>query len=124
MEQSINKRLAEYVAYKKLDGGETQKQLGIRRQAWYDWLQHECAIPLKMVQKILFLFSDLDARWLMTGEGTMLGGKPVITAPQPLPECEKCVSKQLIIDSLNDHIVTLKRTIDDKQRIINLGQKG
>lgn len=112
MEQSINKRLTEYVAYKKIEGGVIQKQIGIRRQAWYEWIQMDSAIPLRYLQKIISLFPDLDARWFMTGEGTMLVGEDVIVAEKQVKECEKCVSKQQTIDSLNDHIVTLKRIID------------
>jgi predicted methyltransferase len=72
MESSINERLKQSVEYKKINPPDIYNKIGVRRQIWGGWLNQNQAIPLDKLVKIVKLMSDIDARWLLTGEGEMI----------------------------------------------------
>ena len=80
MESSINERLKQSVEYKKINPPDIYNKIGVRRQIWGGWLNQNQAIPLDKLVKIVKLIPDIDARWLLTGEGEM------INQPGAIPE--------------------------------------
>jgi hypothetical protein len=72
MEKTINKRLSEFIVSQKIDEPLTYKTIGILRQDWHAYLNSGKPITLIKIQKIISHFPQLDARWLLTGDGNML----------------------------------------------------
>jgi hypothetical protein len=80
MESSINERLKQSIEYKKINPPDIYNKIGVRRQIWGGWLNQNQAIPLDKLVKIIKLIPDIDARWLLTGQGKM------INQPAAIPE--------------------------------------
>lgn len=74
---TINQRLKEYFESKKIDAPEFYKKIGIDRIEWSGWINSAKPISLLKLQRIVNTFPDLNARWLLTGEGDMLVFEPV-----------------------------------------------
>ncbi len=131
MEESINQRLKKFVEEQSINEPDTYKYLGTRRQVWNGWLNAEEAIPLNKVQKLIGRFSDLNARWLLTGEGEMLLNSNKknksyknIENVDPIQEphittysCPDCIEKERIIQAQ-------KKTIEIQEKYISSLEVG
>jgi len=82
---------------------EFYRKLGVGRMEYSGWITAGRAISVTKLQAILQLHPDLNARWLLLGEGTMQENVPAYRA-KVLPVCEECTSKQIQINLLNDNI--------------------
>ena len=87
MKKTVNDRLIELQSVKKFQWNRLQLDLGISNQQQItNWIteKNREPIPPKHILKIIELFPDLNARWLITGEGNMLNdGMAVVNDPQP-----------------------------------------
>lgn len=72
MEEIINQRLKKYIDLKKINGPEVYNGTKISRQLWSNYINTSKSIPLDKLTSILKRLPDLNARWLLTGEGSML----------------------------------------------------
>lgn len=70
------------------------------------------------LEKILRVCKDLNARWLLTGEGEMLGSEPVVHSPDAL-QILKEQNKELM-----EKIAELSRELGDKERQLAELKKG
>lgn len=70
------------------------------------------------LEKILRVCKNLNARWLLTGEGEMLGSEPVVHSPDAL-QILKEQNKELM-----EKIAELSRELGDKERQLAELKKG
>lgn len=66
------------------------------------------------ISKILSTYSDLDANWLLTGEGEMFKKQPQIKQ-EASSDNEVIGALRLVIDSQKDHIDLLKEKLTKLQ---------
>jgi|GEM_PF-2024559 len=73
MSLSINQRLVTFQEKEKFSWEDLRKILGVRlSQQISNWSNLKEPIPPKYILKIIELFPDLNARWFITGEGSMI----------------------------------------------------
>lgn len=88
---------------------EFSEKLNVSSQAISNYVRDGYNIGREVIENILKAFPQLDANWLLMGEGNML--KNISDMPQ--------VSDPQIISLLREQITDLKDTIDRKDREIN-----
>ena len=77
MEVSINKRLAKYLHDVNIDEPTLYKDLGVTKSLWSEYKRAVKPISVEKIVKLLSERKDLNARWFLTGEGSMLNdGNP------------------------------------------------
>ncbi len=119
MENNINERLNKWLSHKKISQAELARKLIIKgRSQINQWCRNTAPIPDNYILDIIRLFSDLSARWFITGAGNMYESTndhglhtanessppyrntEVCTNPECLSEKQKM--KELIYDLLDD----------------------
>lgn len=68
---TVNQNIDTLLRAKKLTQQELAQQMGLTKQTINNWITGTAQIPLKHLVSLLKLFSDVNARWLLTGEGDM-----------------------------------------------------
>lgn len=123
MEENINQRLKKYIDLKKIDGPVLYKGTRITRQSWNSFIKSGKSIPSEKLGIVISKMPDLNARWLLTGEGSMIETNyqqhdnrySANDSPQPPPIPQRrcndpgCNAELL---KLNDEIVRYKLIID------------
>jgi len=130
---TINQRLKSYFREMELVQERIAEDLGATKQQMSNWLS-DTKIPLETLTRIFLMFKNLNARWIFTGEGSMLmeaNETPYVTTelkrnsnePQPPyhTECKNPLCK-LRIESLEREIQLLEANISDLRRKENCGQ--
>lgn len=126
-------RIQEYMDHKKINAGELAQMLDVQRSNISHILNGRNKPSATFIEKMLNVFPDLNARWLLTGQGPMFEGKVIeqtinapkekeIPAPQKAvkpkekevkdkPEEEKIVdvSRGDLLDDTVDNVVLLFR---------------
>ncbi len=110
MSNGIINRFDEYMHYKGLNDNQVTVQCGLSNGAIGKARINRKGINSQSIEKILSTYKDLDARWLLTGEGEMLGTSPV-QADSDTVQILKNQNKELI-----DTIQELNRELGDKER--------
>ena len=117
---TINQRLKEFVDQNNIAAPDLYRKIGVSRMDYSGWITAGKPISVNKLQTILQLYPDLNARWLLLGEGEMQENMPVNQSRARLPECENCSSKQIQIDllaenikTLNEYVLALKENIND-----------
>ena len=117
---TINQRLKEFVDQNNIAAPDMYRKIGVSRMEYSGWITAGKPISVNKLQTILQLYPDLNARWLLLGEGEMQENIPVNQSRVRLPECENCTSKQIQIDllaenikTLNEYVLVLKENIND-----------
>lgn len=107
---NINKRIKEIrECLSNNSNKEFSEKLDVSSQAISNYVRDGYNIGREVIENILKAFPQLDANWLLMGEGNML--KNISDMPQ--------VSDPQIISLLREQITDLKDTIDRKDREIN-----
>ena len=110
MDISINERLKEFVELEKISSPEIYKKIGVHRSIWSGWMNQGKAISVEKLTALFRTLPNLNARWLLTGEGNMYceENKDLIiqpnikirNKPESSFECESCKAKDNEIDAL------------------------
>lgn len=76
----MKERIKQYMDYKSVSAGDLSSLLEVQRSNISHILNGRNKPGASFIEKLLLTFPDLNARWLMTGEGEMLDGvkEPVI----------------------------------------------
>ena len=120
---TINQRLKEFIDLNNIAPPEFYRKLGVGRMEYSGWITAGRVISVTKLQSILQLYPDLNARWLLLGEGAMQENAPAYRA-KILPICEECTSKQIQIELLNDNIKILNEYVTAlKETIVDLRAK-
>jgi len=72
MEQSVNKRLEVFIKSSNISKVDFALSIGRVKQDIDRWVNGGIKIPVPSLTDILKTYPDLNARWLLTGEGEML----------------------------------------------------
>jgi transcriptional regulator with XRE-family HTH domain len=89
----VNQRLEEYIKTKNISQADLSRMLNISRSAVSAWFNEKAEeIPPRKIIRIIELFKDLNARWLITGDGEMLSGSPI---PEPVTDQTKSMLEAL-----------------------------
>ena len=70
----MKERIKQYMDYKSVSAGDLSNLLEVQRSNISHILNGRNKPGASFIEKLLLTFSDLNARWLMTGEGEMLDG--------------------------------------------------
>jgi transcriptional regulator with XRE-family HTH domain len=119
--KTINERLHYFLKFSNLPQVEVAEKLNISTSRLANWVA-KSSIPMYNLTEILELFQNLNARWLLTGQGEMLNGG--VNIPELLEEpkaayknncCELCKEKDKQIDELIKDKEWLKAQIEAKK---------
>jgi transcriptional regulator with XRE-family HTH domain len=69
---TVNERIKALMIYKKINQTDLSKVLICKPQLISNWLNNKETASDRMVVKLVQAYSDINARWLITGEGVML----------------------------------------------------
>lgn len=72
MDLSVNKRLNIFLNSKDFEQKDLAESLGVKKQQVSNWLNLNEQIPVKHYPGIIKYFTDLPARWFITGEHEIL----------------------------------------------------
>lgn len=70
----MKERIKQYMDYKSVSAGDLSSLLEVQRSNISHILNGRNKPGASFIEKLLLTFPDLNARWLMTGEGEMLDG--------------------------------------------------
>ena len=115
---TINQRLKEFIDLNNIAAPDFYHKLGVARMEYSGWITAGRAISVAKLQLILQLFPDLNARWLLLGEGAMQENAPVYRAKE-IVICDECTSKQIQIDLLSENIKVLTGYVQDLKENLN-----
>jgi len=118
----INQRLKLFLDSKNFSNQDLRIVLGVKtRQQVSNWLLSKEKMPDKHILKLIELFDDLNARWLITGEGKMndLDDGVVIASDfkSKYHSCKICVEKEGMIKLLE------KQALQKDSLILELKEK-
>jgi hypothetical protein len=122
MDISINQRLKKVIELKKIEPPEFYKKLGVNRTVWSGWINANKSISVAKIVLILTELKDIDARWLLTGEGEMIyevNDKVEDGAMEykiTRIDCKECLSKQ-------NEITSLTKALDAKDELLDMYRK-
>ena len=71
----MKNRIQQYMDYKSISAGELAALLDVQRSNISHILNGRNKPGAAFIEKLLLSFPDLNARWLLTGEGEMVEGK-------------------------------------------------
>lgn len=98
--------------YKGLNDHQVTVQCGLSNGTIGNARKNGKGINSQNIEKILLTYKDIDARWLLTGEGEMLGAESV-QPPSDALELLKNQNRELM-----EKIEKLNRELGDKERQI------
>jgi len=74
-------RIKQYIEYKGISAGELAVALEVQRSNISHILNGRNKPGASFIEKLLVVFPDLNARWLLTGKGNMVEGTPFASKP-------------------------------------------
>jgi hypothetical protein len=72
MDIATNQRVLKIINHYNLSYNDFAKSAGLQKQAVYQWKDQTSYISEKSIIKILLHYPDINANWLIRGEGEML----------------------------------------------------
>jgi predicted methyltransferase len=107
MEISINQRLKKLVENKKINPPVFYKKIGVTRGTWSGWVNSNKAISVEKLVSIIKELNDINARWLLTGEGSMTNDEELVQTNEPAGKygnnnCKLCEEKDARIKLLEE----------------------
>jgi hypothetical protein len=132
---TINQRLKEFLDYNHIQAPEFYRKIGVGRMEYSGWITAGRSISVPKLQSILNNYLQLNARWLLVGQGDMQEGYiPKVdgnmgegtTENSVSTNCPYCEIRQVNLEqyiayskALEDHNFTLKERIADFKGIID-----
>ncbi len=119
---SINQRLKLFLDSKDFSNQDLRVALGVKtRQQISNWLLSKEKIPDKHIFKIIDMFDDLNARWLITGQGGMTDlNEGIVIASEAKAKyelCKDCIEKDGMVKLLE------KQALQKDKLILELKEK-
>lgn len=119
-EYAINQRLKIFLEKMNVSQEEFKKSIGIKnKQQVSNWLTLTEPIPAKHILTIFCIYSQINANWLLTGEGEMIIGQKVYPENDSLMyvadtgkiDCPFCIMKDEQIKNLEMHRDDLRKQV-------------
>lgn len=128
-------RLYQYFDFKNIKPTRLEKDLGLGNGYFGIQLRREADIGSSILEKIFDNCRDLDPDWLIAGSGTMVrSGDPMIPAKRiksdlqtnnaVAPDCEKCIVKDDLIESLRQQIELQSKLISHLEEAKRSEERG
>ena len=124
MERIID-RFDKYMKFKGLNDNKVTDQLSLSIGLLGKSRKKGRDASIKLIEKILEFYTDIEKVWLITGIGEMLIKSQPVTLqvveskpdavhdpPVELFLCPECVNKKRVIDAQTETILTLKKQIE------------
>lgn len=77
----MNERIKQFMDYRGISSSELADSIGVQRSNVTHVLQGRNKPGFLFISKLLETYPEIEAKWLITGEGNMLG----TTQPEPVP---------------------------------------
>lgn len=103
-------RIKKYMDYKSISAGELATLLEVQRSNISHILNGRNMPGAAFIEKLLVNFPDLDARWLITGDGEMLSESQVSAVKEIVQPSESYTSPSKI-QSNNTHSISIEKPI-------------
>ena len=114
------KRIKEFIDYKGLTIRSFEISVGFSNGAFASQLKNDKTIGVDKLENILNIFPEVNANWLLTGNGKMLLGKQT-QLKEPDTDYKLSEAEKDLIQVLKDQLEDLKK---DKERLHNLLDKN
>lgn len=116
MEDNFISRLFKYMEYAGLNENKVRVQCGLSQGAINTAKKRNKGLGYENIAKILHVYKDLDARWLLTGEGEMLNSERS-PSDSKLIQFLKKQNNELLekIEQLNQVISQLNRELGNRE---------
>ena len=114
---TINQRLGEYIALKKISNVKLSEVARCSPQVVGTWFTHNVKVKGDYILNIINEYKDINARWLITGEGEMLDELKQIPSEIELTEfgtvlMERLLEEKEMVGSLKKEVEYLKAEND------------
>jgi len=127
MKTTINNRLKEYIELNNINPPDFYHKVGASRMEYFSWMNESRPIPLRYLLAILNFYPNLNARWLLLGDGNSTeinesSGSGDIRIDDHLSVTFLMDQIGLLkdhISSLKDNIIGLKGQVEDNRFIID-----
>ena len=108
----INQRFIKFVEINKLKKKDIAALLGVSDTRFKQWEDNDRKLSADLIQIICTQFPALNVRWLITGEGEMMGSEVADWIAQDQPQtgskgCAACEAKDLHIRDLQNQVTLL-----------------
>lgn len=117
MEGEIIERLGEYMRYAGLNDNQVTVQCGLSNSIIGNARKRGKSLNGKNIVKIISTYRDLNARWLLTGEGEMLVSESYPT-DSAIAQFLKNQNRELMekVESLNREVGDLQRQLSELKK--------
>lgn len=78
----INQRVKDYIDYREIKPADFAREIGLNSDRISKWFTKKEKIPAEHLITILQKYKDINARWLLTGDGSMVEGKAYAEAAE------------------------------------------
>lgn len=119
---SFISRLDEYMRYAGLNDNKVTKEAGLNIGVLNKARKRDSAISADNIEKVLYTYRDINARWLITGEGEMLNND-TNNNQDNVSFAELINSYRLDIKELNNRIQELEKEKAILQHELQLAKK-
>lgn len=111
----MKERIKEFIDYKGISAGELATSLDVQRSNISHILNGRNKPGAALIEKLLLVFPDLNARWLLTGEGNMInsvvsanvGGTTNLTSTKQVDDIKSFTANRALPDKTIDKVVLL-----------------
>lgn len=118
----MKERIQEFIDYKGITPGELASSLDVQRSNISHILNGRNKPGAALIEKLLLVFPDLNARWLLTGEGTMLDNSAYVsTNATKETSLINNLASQVLKKNIPDENIEADKPID---KIVLLYQDG
>lgn len=124
MDLSTGQRVKEYIKLRGISQEKLRISIGVTSASQLSrFINGKESIPEKHMIEMIIKYCDINARWLLTGVGSMLneeekGLEDESHEPtQPYKNCVMCEEKDIRIKDLKDHIESLKKILDSQLNV-------
>jgi transcriptional regulator with XRE-family HTH domain len=121
---TVSQRTKLFLESTKLTQQEVGDMVGLTKQGVSSFTRGKTNPPLDVLEKILLKYPELNARWLLTGEGHMLEEQRKSKTEEEIlaflaskkEDCDLCIEK-------DKRIRELERLIEAKEQVIEVLKK-
>ncbi len=111
-------RIKQYMDYKSISAGELSSLLDVQRSNISHILNGRNKPGAAFIEKMLLSFPDLNARWLLTGNGEMLENMELKDSTTLFPQKEIVIKKE-INKQVNDTVFSNEEVVKKESKPID-----
>ncbi len=126
MGENTLSRIKKYIEYKGITVSAMERDAGMSNGSLASQLKNNKTIGVDKLENILKAFPEINAAWLLTGQGTMITGEEPNTR-EPYEQYSDDSKEQLyerLIAEKEERIRDLQRIIDDLRNQLEQQEKG